>query len=101
MRRNPRQRGLKKHRIKVNDPYKVILYPWFSEKTMRHIAQNKLEFVVSKKATKPQIKKAIEEIYQVKVTKVNTRNMKDGKRAIVTLSKEYSAEDVSMAIGII
>ena len=86
---------------KVRDPYKIVLYPWFSEKTMRHILQNKLEFVVSKKANKPQIQTAIEQIYNVKVTKVNTRNMKDGKRAIVTLSKEYSAEDVSMAIGII
>jgi len=86
---------------KVRDPYKVILYPWFSEKTMRHIQQNKLEFVVSKQANKPQIQTAIEQIYKVKVTKVNTRNMKDGKRAIITLTKEYSAEDVSMAIGII
>jgi len=86
---------------RVGDPYKVVLYPWFSEKTMRHIQQNKLEFVVAKKANKPQIRTAIEQIYNVKIMKVNTRNMKDGKRAIVTLAKEYSAEDVSMAIGII
>ena len=86
---------------KVGDPFKVVLYPWFSEKTSRHIEQNKLEFAVNKKATKPQIKWAVEEIYNVQITKVNTRILKDGKRAIVTLKGKGAAEEVSMAIGII
>ena len=86
---------------KVSDPYKIVLYPWFKEKAMRHLEQNKLEFVVSKKATKPQIKEAIGKIYNVKVIKVNTRNTQRGKHAIVTLAPEYNAEDGSMAIGII
>jgi large subunit ribosomal protein L23 len=61
---------------------------------------NKLEFVVRRTATKPEIKKAFEERFEAKVEKVNVKYMKDGKHAIVKLKDGYSAEDIGMRIGI-
>jgi large subunit ribosomal protein L23 len=61
---------------------------------------NKLEFVVRKDATRPEIKKAFEERFEAKVAKVNVRHMKDGKHAIIKLKEGYSAEEIGMRIGI-
>ncbi len=86
---------------KVKDPYKVVFYPWVKEKSSDMAEKfNKVEFVVNKKATKHQVKWAIEQIYAVKVTSVNTRNAKDGKHATITLAPEYNAWDIINATGI-
>ena len=61
---------------------------------------NRLEFVVRRRATKREIKHAFEELYNVKVDKVNTRICKDGKHAIIKLSEKYSAEEIGTRIGI-
>ena len=68
-----------------------------SEKAVGMIEkENKIIFVVEKEATKAQIKKAIEELYGVKVEKVNTiRTIKGPKKALVKLSKESSALDLA------
>lgn len=82
-------------------PYEVLLYPHVTEKTMFQMEDhNKLEFVVKRNATKAQIKKAFEELFDVKVESVNTKITKEGKRAIIKLTKDHSAEDVGMRIGI-
>ena len=87
----------------------VLLTPYVTEKSMNHISGtpimsntdgNRLEFIVRRDATKKQIKEAFERRYDVKVEKVNTRIMKDGKHAIIKLKPEFSAEDVGMRIGI-
>jgi len=85
------------------DPYKIIKYPLSTEKSIRQIEfDNKLTFVVDRKATKPQIKKAVEELFKVKVIKVNTQNsFKGEKRAYVKLSPESLASDVSADLGLI
>ena len=50
------------------DPYDVIRYPVMTEVTNRILeAENKLVFVVNKKATKRDIKIAVEELYEVVV----------------------------------
>ena len=85
----------------MTDPYAVILYPFVTEKTMFQMErENKLEFVVSRKANKGQIKSAFEELFESKVQKVNTRITKDGKHAIIQLKPEFSAEEIGMRIGI-
>jgi large subunit ribosomal protein L23 len=61
--------------------------------------QNKLVFLVRKHATKPQIKHAIEVVYNVKVIQVNTLHTKRGKRAIIKLSDKDSAQDVYNRLG--
>jgi large subunit ribosomal protein L23 len=85
------------------DPYKIIKFPLSTEKSIRQIEfDNKLTFVVDRKATKPQIKKAIEELFKVKVIKVNTQHsFKGQKRAYIKLSPESLASDVSADLGLI
>jgi len=87
----------------------IILHPYVTEKTMNSMSGtpsqnlkdgNRLEFVVRRTATKPEIKKAFEERFEAKVEKVNVKYMKDGKHAIIKLKKGYSAEDIGMRIGI-
>lgn len=84
------------------DAHEVIIYPLVTEVTSRMIEkENKMVFIVNRKATKGDIKRAIEELYQVKVSKVNTVITRDGtKKAYVKLSKEYSATDLAVKLGI-
>jgi len=91
------------------DPYDILLHPYVTEKTMNFLegtpAQNqkdgnRLEFIVHRDATKPQIREAFEKLFDVKVEKVNTLIRKDGKHAIIKLRKEFRAEDVALRIGV-
>jgi large subunit ribosomal protein L23 len=61
---------------------------------------NRLEFVVRRDATKDQVRKEFEKRFEAKVEKVNVKNTKHGKRAIIKLAKEFSAEEIGMRIGI-
>ena len=85
------------------DPYDIIKHPLSTEKSVRLMeSENKLLFVVDKKATKPQIKEAIETIFKVKVKNVNTLITPSGeKRAYVMLSKENPAIDVATELGLV
>ncbi len=83
------------------DPYKIIFHPFVTEKTMNFMEKNNaLEFVVKREADKDTIKKAVEEMFEVKVKNINTRITKKGKHAIVTFMPEFKAEDIGMRIGI-
>ena len=63
--------------------------------------ENKLVFVVDLKANKSEIKKAIEELFKVKVTKVNTEvSPKGEKRAYIKLSMETPAIDIATELGL-
>lgn len=90
-------------------PHDVLLHPYVTEKTLNMLqgtpAQdlkdgNRLEFVVDRRATKTDIKKAFEELFQVKVDRVNTFIHLDGKHAIIKLKEGYSAEEIGMRIGV-
>jgi large subunit ribosomal protein L23 len=52
----------------------LIRRPLITEKATRLLEENKYSFEVSPKATKPQIKAAIEDLFDVKVVAVNTYN---------------------------
>jgi len=83
------------------DPYKIIFHPYVTEKTMNHMEKNNaLEFIVKRDANKEQIKKSVEQLFDVKVKSVNTRISKYGKHAIVVFMPEFNAEDVGMRIGV-
>ena len=83
------------------DPYKIIFHPFVTEKTMNFMEKsNALEFVVKRNADKKIIKKAVEQMFEVKVKNINTRITKKGKHAIVTFDPEFKAEDIGMRIGI-
>lgn len=53
----------------------IIKYPILTEKTYQQMQQNIYTFAVDKKATKIEIKKAVEFIFQVKVDTINTFNV--------------------------
>ena len=89
----------------TSDPrhYDVIIAPVITEKATMASEHNKVMFKVRKNATKPQIKEAIEKLFDVKVKRVNTlirggkiktfrnRNgrQSDVKRAIITLEEGH------------
>ena len=63
----------------MRDPRDVIIEPIVSEKSYALLEKNVYTFRVRPDATKPQIHDAVEEIFNVRVLKVNTLNRK-GKR---------------------
>ena len=63
----------------IPDPRDVLLAPVISEKSYGLIDENKYTFVVHPDANKTQIKIAVEKVFNVKVTSVNTIN-RPGKR---------------------
>jgi large subunit ribosomal protein L23 len=86
--------------------YDVIVSPAITEKSTMASERNQVVFNVAKKATKPEIKAAVEALFSVKVTAVNTLLRKgkikrfrgtagrqsDIKRAIVTLADGHSID---------
>ena len=83
------------------DVYNIIKYPLSTEKSIRLMeSENKLIFVVNKKSTKKEIKKAIEEMFKVEVDNVNTFVNADGqKRAYVKFSAKNPAIDIATQMG--
>ena len=81
--------------------YDIIRRPVITEKSTAVSEHNQVIFLVARTATKPEIKAAVEALFKVKVTAVNTLNRKgkvkrfrnilgrqsDTKRAIVTLAE--------------
>ena len=79
----------------------IIVRPVITEKAMKSAENNQVIFMVSLKATKPQIKKAVENVFGVEVKSVNTLRQvgkvksfrgkqgvrSDVKKAIITLAK--------------
>lgn len=88
------------------DAREIIIRPIVSEKSFELIEQNRYTFEVAKTASKPQIAKAVEEIFNVAVADVNTMRVtgkprrvryqagktRDWKKAIVTLREGDSIE---------
>ncbi len=81
----------------------IIKYPISTEKTIRLMeTQNKLVFIVDRKSKKQEIKKALEELYKMKIKKINTFITRDGdKKAFVKLNKETPAIDVATQLGML
>ena len=85
------------------DHFAVIKYPLNSEKAMSLVEKtNTLTFIVDPKATKAEIKKAVETLHKIHVQSVNTLMRPDGKKkAYVKLTPEQEALEVASKIGII
>ena len=79
----------------------IIKYPLSTEKSLRLMeSENKIVFVVDKTATKKTTIKEIEELFKVKVLKVNFMVSPKGvKKAYVTLSPDNPALDVATQLG--
>ena len=91
--------------MSTNDPrhYDVLIAPVITEKATTASEHNKVVFKVARNATKPQIKEAVEKLFDVKVQRVNTlvrkgkvrvfrgrpADLQDSKRAVVTLEEGH------------
>ena len=82
--------------------HEVIKHPHITEKAMDKMDfENTLQFIVDLEATKPDVKAAIQERYDVAVESVNTMVTPDGeKKANVRLSEDDDAQDVASRIGV-
>jgi large subunit ribosomal protein L23 len=92
--------------MNLEDAYDVILSPSITEKSTMVSENNQVVFNVRRTATKPEIKAAVEQLFNVKVQTVNTLNRKgknkrfrgimgrrsDVKKAIVTLEEGQSID---------
>lgn len=82
--------------------YDVIVRPLVTEKSTRGAEQNKVVFEISREANKTDVKAAVEAIFGVKVTKVNTLNV-EGKvkrfRGRVGQRQDYRKAVVTLAEG--
>ncbi len=81
----------------------IIKSPYITEKVTGMIdANNTLEFLVNMRATKPEIKKSLEELYDVEVVSIRTLITSRGeKKAIVTLAKDGSANELATRLGLL
>jgi large subunit ribosomal protein L23 len=64
----------------MRTPYDVIIKPVISENSMDQAALKKYTFKVAPDANKTEVKKAVEEIFDVEVAKVNIMNVKGKKK---------------------
>jgi len=85
------------------DPYDVVLYPLMTEVASRLLeTENKLVLMVSLKAGKADVRRAVEELYDVRVERVNVLITPRGeKKAFVKLHPDYKAVDVAIKLGIL
>jgi large subunit ribosomal protein L23 len=98
-------KAAKKSQVDINH-YDVVLAPVITEKSTQLSEHNAVVFKVANDATKPQIKAAVEALFNVSVTGVNTLTQKgktkrwkgrpytrsDVKKAIVTLAEGQSID---------
>lgn len=79
-----------------------VKYPHVTEKAMNAMDfDNKLQFIVTLDATKPEIRDELEERFDVSITNVNTLVTPQGeKKATVTLGEDDDAQDVASRIGV-
>jgi large subunit ribosomal protein L23 len=85
------------------DPYEIILFPLMTEAASLMVEkENKLVFIVNLKANKSDVKRAVEELYEVKVEGVNLLITPKGeKKAFVKLQPDFKAADVAIKLGIL
>lgn len=85
------------------EPSEIIFYPLMTESASVMVERdNKLLFIVNLKAGKADVKRAVEQLYEVKVSKVNLLVTPQGaKKAFVKLAPEFKASDVAIKLGIL
>jgi ribosomal protein L23 len=81
----------------------LLKHALITEKSVNMIdAENKIVFIVDSNANKSKIKKAVEDLYKVKVKKVNIiRDQKSRKKAIVSIDKKFKAGDIATKLGVV
>jgi large subunit ribosomal protein L23 len=91
----------------MSNLYEVLRRPLVTEKSVRQSGMRQYGFVVDKRASKTQIKEAVETLFNVNVTGVNTMNvaakrgMRGGRRSrkVVIRNPQYKKAFVTLAEG--
>ena len=81
----------------------VVKYPLLSEDAVTLLeAENKITFVVDLRSDKHDIRRAVEQLYEVRVEKVSTLITPEGdKKAFVKLTPDFKAADLAVRLGIL
>jgi large subunit ribosomal protein L23 len=90
-------------RFRLSSSDQVILSVLYTEKVLKMVEkENKIIFVVDKRASKADIKRSVERAFNVRVESVNTLITPKGeKRAIVKLKPEYKATELATKLGML
>ena len=81
----------------------VVKYPLLSEDAVTLLeAENKITFIVDRRSDKHDVKRAIQELYEVRVAQVRTLITPEGeKKAFVKLTTDFKAADLAVRLGIL
>jgi len=84
-------------------PIDIVKYPLLSEDAVTLLeSENKITFIVNINSDKHDIRRAIQELYEVKVQDVRTLITPEGeKKAFVKLTPDFKASDLAVRLGIL
>jgi len=79
----------------------VLIKPMMTEKAVRMIeTENKIVFMVVRKATKEEIKKEFESAFESKIKSINMHIRKNQKIAFIKLKEENAALNIATKLGV-
>jgi large subunit ribosomal protein L23 len=88
--------------VRIEDAQKILTRPYVTERTFEQIErENKLCFLVEDRVSKSQIASAVEALYEVKVSAVNTARTTRGKKAFVRLLEPRAAAELATKLGLV
>jgi large subunit ribosomal protein L23 len=88
--------------MSVETASSIIIKPYITEKTFNLIEkENKLTFIVSEKATKDQIVKALQILYESQADEVNTARTIQGKKAFIKIKAPEGARELATKMGLV
>src|SRR5437870_13648574 len=88
--------------ITAEEATALIIAPYITEKTFNQIEkENKLAFIVAERAGKKEIMEAIQILYEVEATEVNTARTIRGKKAFVRFKAPEGARELATKLGLV
>jgi large subunit ribosomal protein L23 len=88
--------------MSVETASSIIIKPYITEKTFNLIEkENKLTFIVAEKATKDQIVKALQILYESHASEVNTARTIQGKKAFIKIKAPEGARELATKMGLV
>ncbi|MFQ6010789.1 MAG: 50S ribosomal protein L23 [Nitrososphaerales archaeon] len=88
--------------MKIEDASRIVFRSFVTEKTFLMIERdNKVAFLVQDDASKKSVKLAVEALFDLEVSDVNTSRTITGKKAFVRFAKEGAAADLASKLGLV
>ena len=81
----------------------ILLYPIATEKAINMVERNNvITYVVDTRSSKSDIKKEFEDVFKVKVDKVNTEmEPRNRKRAFIKINSQFKASDIALKLKLV